>query len=272
MPLPLLSLADGFARRHPLQARLVPLLLWVACLPLTRGATQWAADGASVLWPIAAHGAQMLAAGLLLWRWRNYFPELSARFHPAALPAAALVLALWLALGWLCRGTFAASWDALQHNAPPPATDHPLPHLLDTRPAGGWVLLLLRLLGMTLVVPCVEELFFRSTVPQALPSFGALRWHLTRLPGLERFAPAAPAPATTGWPWVGILISSLLFAANHRPADAAAAFLTGLIWCGLVFALRRGRNLDLGPALWSHALANAGLVAWCVWRGDWAFL
>jgi membrane protease YdiL (CAAX protease family) len=255
-----------------LQARLLPLLVWVACLPLTQGATQWAAQGASPLWPIAAHGAQMLVCAALLWRWRKLFPELSARFHFAALPAAALVLALWLALGWLCRGTFETSWDALRHGAPLPATDHPLARLLEAHPAGGQALLLLRLLNMTLVVPCVEELFFRSAVPQALPSSGAFWGNLTRLPGLERLAPKTRASAGAGWPWTGILISSLLFAANHRPADAAAAFLTGLIWCGLVFGLRRGRKLDLGPALWSHGLANAGLVAWCAWRGDWAFL
>lgn len=263
---------DLWAARQPWQARLAPLLLWLAFLPLTR----MAEDHAPACL-IAVYAAQMAATAALLWHWRALFPELTARFHWLSLPTAALVLALWLGLGWLLRGNFAAHWDALWRGTQPPTSSSPLSRLVADQPLIGRTALALRLLGMTLVVPAIEELFFRSAVPRTLPTWSAWRSAVAGLPLLEFLAakparPAEPTPSLADWPWAGILTSAALFALNHRPVDWAAAVLTGLLWSALTCACNRRRGLGLGPTIWSHALANAALWAWCATRGDWAFL
>ena len=100
----------------------------------------------------------------------------------------------------------------------------------------AWVAL--RVVGSVLLVPLVEEAFFRGYL-------------LTRLDG-------------PGWRRVAaILASAGLFALLHD--RWIAALLTGLV-LGLVM-LRRGRLAD---AVAAHAAANLVLATLVVARGDWS--
>ncbi len=267
---------DHWAARHPWQARLAPLAVWIVFLPLVRLTEAWAPQ-----WLPAVYALQILPAGALLWRWRVRFDELTLRFHWLSCAAAVLVLALWLGLGWLCRGTLAQSWQAAQSGGVMPAPASALATLRLEHPTLGWTALLLRLFGMVLVVPMIEELFFRSALVRIFHSWPAVGRHLARFPLLEKWGgpsplAQAPPPSLGVWIWPGVLISTLLFALNHQRGDWAGAFLTGLIWCGLTVVCNRpkppGKPLGLGPAIWSHALVNAALWGWCVGRGDWGLL
>ncbi len=98
-----------------------------------------------------------------------------------------------------------------------------------------------RVLGTALLVPVVEEMFFRGYL-------------LTRLDGPQ--------------PWrraVAVILSSLAFALLHgRWIEAGLA--------GLVFAavtLRRRRVTD---AIWAHVVANSAVAALAAWRGDWSLI
>ena len=123
-----------------------------------------------------------------------------------------------------------------------PAADADLTRQLAALPAWGlglWVLA--RVLGTVVLVPIVEELFFRGYL-------------LTRLDGSQT------------WRRVGaVAISSGAFALLHgRWLEAGLA--------GLVFAavmLRRGRVVD---AIWSHGVANGVVAAVAAWRGDWSLI
>lgn len=272
----LLRRVDAWAGRRDWAPRLVPLLVWLAFMLLARVVGESSPPG--LPW---VYAAQIGVTGGLLWRWRRFFPELNWRFHWACAPLALLVLAAWLVLGWLSRGSWDAAKQALASGQPMPGGS-PLAGLVADRPCLGWTVLGLRLLGMVLVVPCIEELFFRSAVPRAIPSWRALGRRvlqvLADLPAVGRPAARAlqspawdiPPPGGHGyWSLAGAFASTLLFVLNHHMADWGGAVVAGLLWCALA-ALTSARGL--GPAVWSHALANAGLWLWCVTRGDWAFL
>lgn len=276
----LLQRADAWATQHDWAPRLAPLLVWLVFVMLARVVGEGTPLG--LPW---VYGAQILVTGGLLWRWRRFFPEMNARFDWASAPLALLVLVAWLALGWLGRGSWNAATQSLANGQPMPGGS-PLAGLVAERPPLGWTILGLRLLGMTLVVPCIEELFFRSAIPRAVPSWRALGRRILQLvadwPGLGPPAHRAlqtatwqipPARRPGHWSWAGVVTSTALFVLNHHQADWAGAAVAGLLWCGLAASTNRhGPGKGLGPVIWSHALANAGLWFWCVARGDWSFL
>lgn len=123
-----------------------------------------------------------------------------------------------------------------------PAADDELVQILVTLPT--WALALwavFRLFGTVVLVPIVEEMFFRGYL-------------LGRLDG--------PQPWRRG---LAIALSTAAFALLHgRWLEAGLA--------GLVFAavmLRRGRLTD---AIWSHAIANGAVAAVAAWTGDWSLI
>ena len=98
-----------------------------------------------------------------------------------------------------------------------------------------------RILGTAVLVPVVEEAFFRGYV-------------LTRLDS-----------GTWASRVAAVAVSSALFALLHGRIVAAGA-------AGVVFALvmlRRGRLAD---AILAHGLANALIAAVALWRGAWSLI
>lgn len=139
----------------------------------------------------------------------------------------ALLGGLVVGIGWIAA-------------APPP--DAELSAAVASLSIGGLIAwAILRVLGTTILVPLVEEMFFRGYL-------------LTRLDGPQPWRRAA-----------AVILSSLGFALLHgRWLEAGLA--------GLVFAavmLRRGRVTD---AIWAHVMANASVAAMAAWRGDWSLI
>lgn len=281
-PRTFLQQADARAARQWWVPRLAPLLVWLLFLAMAHAAAEWA----PVLLPLI-HAAQITATAGLLWRWRGLLPELSAKFHWAALPAALIVLVSWLLLGWWCRGNWDHAMHSIRTGSPMAGSGtSALAGLLAEHPALGRTVLGLRLLGMVFVVPCIEELLFRCAIARAFPT-----WRSAARPFLQvisdwpwiggwadRVLRAATwhhqqsTPAVGRVTWVGIAISTLFFALNHQRVDWAGAAVAGLVWHALLALSNRPKPAGLGPAIWSHALVNLWLWIWCVWRGDWAFL
>lgn len=102
-----------------------------------------------------------------------------------------------------------------------------------------WVVL--RLVGTALVVPVVEEAFFRGYVQERLDRGGVL------------------------WRWAAILSAAALFALLH--GRWGEAFVAGIVFS--LVKLRRGRLTD---AMQSHAAANALVAAVALWQGDWTLI
>ncbi len=143
----------------------------------------------------------------------------------------AAVFALWITLthDWMRLGEPAATFVAVDD--------------------GGRLrldLIALRAFGAVLVVPVMEELFWRSFL---------MRW-LDRRDFLEQ------APRATSW--TALLASSAVFALAHD------LWLAGLI-AGLAYGLLYMRTGNLWYPIAAHALTNALLAAWVVAYRQWAF-
>jgi CAAX prenyl protease-like protein len=119
----------------------------------------------------------------------------------------------------------------------------------DPRTTAGaidWRLALVRAGGSTLVVPVMEELFWRSFL---------MRW-------MERPAFQTVSPAALGFK--AIAVSAVLFGVEHT--QWFAGILAGL---GYAWLYIRTRNLWV-PIL-AHAVSNGVLSWWVISRGAWGF-
>lgn len=218
---------DGLFRwtASPIWARVVP---FAALLILT--GLQGRFGEASLYWVYALK--TVVAAGLL-WAARRTIPEIQWRFSWEAFAAGGLVLLLWIGLdGFYPKpGSDGPAWNPLAafHNG-----------------AAGWFFVAVRLAGSTLLIPVLEEVFYRSLVYRYL-----LKQDFETLP-LGTFAR------------MPLLVTSAIFAAEHR--EWLPGFLCGLIFQGLV--LRKNR---LGDAIVAHAVTNCLLGLWVVWSGQWRF-
>jgi CAAX prenyl protease-like protein len=222
-------------------ARVLPMAVFMAVLGL-RGV--WEPAWVQAWWPTLdprwLYALQAGAAGALLLWWglaRREYGEL-ARANAPTLREAALavavglgVFALWIHLD--------APWMQL---APPSASFTPL------RGDGTLDLGLLaaRCIGAVLVVPVMEELFWRSFL---------MRW--------------IQAPQFAGVPpqQVGlkaVVLSSFVFTLAHTLWLAAALAALAYAW----LYIRSGK---LWCAVIAHAVTNAALAAWVLHTGRWEF-
>ncbi len=110
----------------------------------------------------------------------------------------------------------------------------------------AWFVVIVRILGSSLVVPPIEEAFYRSFLYRYIANAKFLDVPLNRFVPMPFFATA------------------LIFGFSHN--EWLAGILCGLAYQWLV--LRRGR---LGDAMTAHAITNCLLGVWVVWRGAWNF-
>jgi len=103
-----------------------------------------------------------------------------------------------------------------------------------------------RLAGSALVVPVMEELFWRSFV---------MRW-------LQKPRFLAVDPRSVGWK--ALVISSVVFATEHH------LWFAGLL-AGLAYGELYRRTGNLRLAVLAHAVTNGGLGAWVLVKGAWWF-
>ncbi len=197
-------------------------------------------------------GAAMLVA---IWPWVK---ELEWRFSLEALGAGVGVFVLWVGLDglyptldelvqdYLCpvlRQIGLESWCPEPSDERTPWNPHTL-YGLDS--AMAWLFIVVRIAGSSIVVPPMEEMFYRSFLYRY-----AARPDFQNVPlGEFRLLP--------------FLITSLLFGLAHY--EWLAGILCGLIYQGLV--CWKGR---LGDAVAAHAITNFLLGLWVVWKGAWNF-
>ncbi len=184
------------------------------------------------------YGLQVLLVGGLLLAWWRDYGELGRQSWPTAheaLTAVAVgagVFALWIHLD--------APWMTLSVDATPAFVG---------RGADGqlqWPLIAVRTLGAALLVPLMEELFWRSFL---------MRW--VQNPVFEGVQPAAVGLRA-------IVIATFLFVLAHTLWLAAAI-------AGLAYALLYIRSGKLWLPVIAHAVTNGMLAAWVVMTGNWQF-
>jgi CAAX prenyl protease-like protein len=183
------------------------------------------------------YAIKAICVGLaLVFLWRHY-TELAVSRLPSlpqmllAFGAGFLVLVLWVNMTW--------PWAVIG------ATGEGF----DPRRVNGelnWSLVGARILGASLVVPLMEEIFWRSFV---------MRW-------LQRADFLALRPDSVGVK--ALLLSSLVFGFEH------SLWFAGIV-AGLVYGWLYIQSRNLWVPVLAHAVTNGGLGVWVVYTGSWHF-
>jgi CAAX protease family protein len=176
-----------------------------------------------------------VAAVALIWLWPCY-TELKQTPRPASNWVAAIVTGLVVFGLWI---NLTQSWALLSKMG---MGFNPY------QPDGqvNWSLTGIRLAGSALVVPIIEELFWRSFI---------MRWIDT-----QDFLSLPPQSVS----FRALLFSSGLFALEHT--QWLAGFVAGIAYGWLY---RKTGNLWL--SILAHAITNAALGAWVIYTGNWQF-
>jgi uncharacterized protein len=218
--------------RSPAFIRSLPFAVFIAALAL-RGAVDGHAD---TRWLYLLQAGASALALIALWR---HFGELRADRYQATRPMQWLlsvgvglaVFVLWIVLTepWMRVGEPIAAFVPLQAD-------------------GGldWGLIALRGAGAVLVVPLIEELFWRSFL---------MRWIDQR-----DFLTLPPQKLSL----YALLVSSAVFALGHD------LWLAGLL-AGLAFGALYRYTGRIWHAITAHAVANLALAAWVVHQRAWSF-
>jgi uncharacterized protein len=215
-----------FFAGSPLAARVAPFLFFLVLTFL-----QGKFGAASAYW---FYLAKTLASAWLVWEMRPLVLEMRWAISWEAVVAGVAIFAIWVGL------------------------DPFYPHLLKAGATGNpngqfgegavlaWFFIAIHILGMTLVVPPLEEVFYRSFLYRYLanPNFLSVP--------LNRFLP---------FPFFATVI---VFGVSHNE------WLAGIL-CGAAFQWLVIRKNRLGDAMTAHAITNFLLGVWIVWRGAWHF-
>ncbi len=222
------------AGKRKLIAHVSPLFLFVAFLGLCSllrqpGAALWLAAPEFWVYPLQT----FLCAGLLVFYRREY------EFHPLRRPVFTIAIALFVFLLWIAPQQF--------FHFPARLTGFN-PDTLAANPAAYWTTLLLRLLRLVVVVPLLEEIFWRGFLLRYLIS--------------ERFD---EVPFGT-FRWLSFSVVTLAFTLSHSMADWPAALLTGALYNLVAY-----RTKSLSACVLAHALTNLALGLWIVATKQWGF-
>jgi CAAX prenyl protease-like protein len=175
----------------------------------------------------------VLGGALLIWFWRHYDFRAPARLI-FALTIAVLVFCIWIAP----QAFFGSSPRLAGYN----------PELFSAGPGWYWSMVLFRFLRLVLVVPLVEEIFWRGFLLRYLIS--------------EKFY-AVPMGTFS---WLSFAVVTLGFAFAHASADRMAALITGALYNWVAY-----RTKSLASCVIAHAVTNLLLGLWIMKTRQWGF-
>jgi CAAX prenyl protease-like protein len=205
------------------------LLLALSGLLRNVGGAFWLSSPEFWIYPVQT----IICGALLLWFWPEY--ELRApRQILLTVPLAFFVFAFWIApqefLG------FAPRLDGFN------------PEMFSGQPVAYWTTIVFRLLRLVVIVPLVEEIFWRGF---------ALRYFID-----ERFY-AVPIGAFS---WFSFAVVTIAFGLSHSWADWIAALFTGALYNCVAY-----RTKSLSSCILAHAITNLLLGLWIMKTGQWGF-
>jgi CAAX prenyl protease-like protein len=180
------------------------------------------------VYPVKIAAVALLLA--LFWRrYEELSGKISARTAVVAVAVGVAVLVLWIRLstGWMVIGS---------------------PAGFDPRSSGqvDWLLAGIRIAGAALVVPVMEELFWRSFL---------MRWIAA-----DDFQSVEPSQLR----FKSFVITVLLFGFEHN------LWLAGIV-AGAAYSLLYKRHRTLWSPILAHAVTNGLLGIWVVQTGQWSF-
>jgi uncharacterized protein len=192
-------------------------------------------------WKFWLYAAKVFVGAWLIWEMRPFVQEMRWAISVEAVVVGVAVFAIWVGLDpyypmntLVFSDTKGSLWNPFER--------------FGQGSAVAWTLVCIRIAGMTLVVPPLEEVFYRSFLYRYFVRVNFLEMPLTR------FHPTS------------FIVTSVIFGMLHY--EWLAGVLCGMAYQWLV--LRKGR---LGDAMTAHAITNFLLGVWVVWKGGaaWKF-
>lgn len=212
-------------------ARILPFITYIFFILVADllGRLGWNAHDLRWLYAVKISAVMLMLAIF----WRHYTELRDARLGLAAaivaLVAGALVLVLWVSLDadWMLIGS--------------PDGFNPI-----TNGRIDWLMVAVRIFGAALVVPVMEELFWRSFL---------MRWIDDA--DFEKVEPAKVSLKA-------FVVTVLLFGFEHN------LWLAGIV-AGAAFSALYVRHRTLWSPILAHALTNGLLGVWIVYTGNWTY-
>ncbi len=220
--------------KRQLLANALPMLVFILLLGLgdlvrRPAGSLWLSAPEFWVYPLQT----LLCAALLFYFRRDY------EFGPLRRPLFAITIALLVFVLWIAPQQFLHF---------PPRLVGFNPETLAAQPALYWANLALRFLRLVIVVPLVEEIFWRGFLLRYLIS--------------EKFT-AVPFGAFS---WLSFGVVTLAFGFSHSRADWPAALLTGAL-----YNLVACRTRSLPACILAHVLTNLALGLWIMAARQWGF-
>jgi CAAX prenyl protease-like protein len=223
--------ADAPMFSHAAWLRILPFAAYLFFIVAGDVLERMGVAASSLLWLYPAKIA--VVALLLALFWRHYTELRPFRLSPTqaliAIATGVVVLVLWVSLdaGWMIFGS---------------------PSGFDPRREGqiDWLLVAIRIAGAALVVPLMEELFWRSFL---------MRWIVA--PNFDSVEPSQLG-------FKSFIITVLLFGFEHN------LWLAGIV-AGAAYSLLYMRHRSLWSPILAHAVTNGLLGLWVVRTGNWSY-
>ena len=226
--------ADNKFFTRKLVAFTLPVTAFLALLALCGalrkiGGNVWLDSPEHWIYPIQT----ILCGAFLLWFWREYEFRAARRIVFSA-TMALLIFALWI--------------------APQEFLDFPSrlrgfnPEIFSGQPAAFWATIVFRFLRLVVIVPLVEEIFWRGFL---------LRYFVN-----EKFH-AVPFGTFS---WLSFAAATVGFGFAHTRADWVVAFLAGALFNCVAY-----RTKSLASCVLAHAITNLLLGLWIMKTGQWGF-
>ncbi|MBI4907697.1 MAG: CAAX prenyl protease-related protein [Acidobacteria bacterium] len=217
--------------RNPTVAYTAPFLLFLVFLSL---------DGKLGLAPEVEYPVRVIFVAAAIWYFSRGVLSFKTVQPAITVGVGILVFVLWVAPDLLFPG-YRAHWlfsNSLTGAAPTPAGGYQHLHP---------VAILFRVIRAVIIVPIVEELFWRAWIMRWLikPDFLSL--------------PLGAYNAQAFW------ITAVLFALEH-----GAFWDVGLI-AGVLYNLLMVRTRSLGDCILAHAITNGILSAYVIYTGKWQY-
>jgi uncharacterized protein len=220
--------------RRKLAAYVAPMLLFGALLGVNNllkkiDGSIWLSSSEYWIYPAQT----VLCGALLVWFWRQY------RLGWPARPGYGLAIAILVFVLWIAPQVFLGF---------PARTAGFNPNIFANQSSLYGLTVILRFLRLVLVVPLMEEIFWRGFL---------LRYLID-----EDFD---QVPFGT-FSWFSFALVTLGFVFAHAIPDWPAALLTGMLYNSVAY-----RTKSLSTCVLTHAVTNLLLGLWIMKTGQWGF-
>lgn len=220
--------------RRKIAAYALPMLLFIAFLVLNLLLKKidnrfWLRSAEYWLYPLQT----ILCGGLVFWFRREY------QWHRLSRAGFAVAIAFLVFLVWISPQAFFGFSPRVQGFDPTVFADQPVLY---------WSTIALRFLRLVVVVPVIEEIFWRGFLLRYL-----IAEDFDRVP-------------FGSFSWLSFAAVTVLFAFSHSQADWMAGLITGVL-----FNLVAYRTKSLSSCILTHGVTNLLLGLWIMKTEQWGF-